>query len=277
MPDTINLRDAAAALDSAREAVTEAEAAFPLVMLGLFALMVLVGLVLWLMGGKLAHGACVVSGLVLGAVVGWLIGASLADQGAYLLPLVLGGSIIGALLAGLLFRVWIAIVGAAVLAAVVPIASLIWQGATVEAVTFDRSAVVDRTMADGEDGQRRSLLKRVNSGLNAMYEQIADDATAWWEQLGTGGRRIVYLGVIVGAVAGLLLGLLLPKLSAALQSALAGAVLIYTGGLGLARWQFGDETAFLPDSARGALVCLGLITVLGVVIQWTLFRRRADK
>jgi putative flippase GtrA len=88
---------------------------------------------------------------------------------------------------------------------------------------------------------------------------------------------VVYVGVLAGAAAGLVLGLLLPKLSAALQTAIAGALLIYTGAMGLARWQFGDGTSILPDSARGALVAIGLITVLGVVIQWTVFQRRADK
>lgn len=277
MPDGGQLEDAASALGTAQEVMAEAEAALPLAAVGLFAAMVVVGLILWLMGGAVARGACVISGLVLGGVVGWLIGASLADQGAYVLPLVLGGSIIGALLAGLLFRVWVAIVGAAVLALVVPIASLIWQGATVDPVSFDREAVVNEAMAEDEQGQAPSLTESLSRGLSAARAQLGDDASAWWDELGPGGRRVVYLGVIVGAVTGLVLGLILPKLAAALQTAIAGAVLIYTGGVGLARWQFGGEASFLPDSARGALVLIGLITALGVVIQWTVFRRRADK
>ncbi|NBC10839.1 MAG: hypothetical protein GVY24_03775, partial [Planctomycetes bacterium] len=112
MPDSQQMENAAAALDSAQQALNGAEAALPLAVLGLFVLMVIIGLVLWLLGGALAKAACVVSGLVLGGVGGWLIGAALADQGAYVLPLVIGGSIIGALLAGLLFRIWVAIVGA---------------------------------------------------------------------------------------------------------------------------------------------------------------------
>ncbi len=278
MPDGQQLENARAALNSAAQVVSEAEAALPLAVMGLFVLMVVVGLVLWLLGGSLAKAACVVSGLVLGGVVGWLIGASLADQGAYVLPLVIGGSIIGALLAGLLFRIWVAIVGAAVLATVVPMVSLIWQGATVEPLTFDQQTVVDQTMAEPVEGEASpTLMQRIDRGLDAVYEQLADDASAWWEGLGAGGRRIVYAGVLAGAAAGLVLGLLLPKLSAALQTAIAGALLIYLGGMGLARWQFGDEASFLPDSARGALVSIGLITVLGVVIQWTVFQKRADK
>lgn len=271
------LEGAAAALDSATQVVREAEAALPAAVLGVFALMVVVGIVLWLVGGRLAKAACVLSGMVMGGVGGWLIGATLADQGAYVLPLVIGGSIIGALLAGLLFRVWIAGVGAAVLALVVPVASLVWQGATVDPVSFDQQAVVDQTLETAEGEDSPTLMQKVNRAMDAVYTQLADDAEAWWESLGGSGRTIVYMGALIGAAVGLLLGMVLPKVSAALQTALAGALLVYFGAMGLARWQLGEDSTVLPDSARGAVVAIGLITLLGTVIQWTLSRRQADK
>jgi len=277
MPDSTALQDAAAALGSAQDMVREAEAALPAAVLGVFAMMVVIGIVLWLVGGRLARMACVVSGLVMGGVGGWLVGATLADQGAYVLPLVIGGSIIGALLAGLLFRVWIAGVGAVVLATVVPVASLVWQGATVEPVSFDRQAVVDQTLETEEGADPPTLMQRVNRAMNALYGQFEDDASVWWSSLGGGGRTIVYMGALIGAAVGLLLGMVLPNVSAALQTALAGALLVYFGATGLARWQLGEESSLLPDSARGAVVAIGLITVLGTVIQWTLSRRRTDK
>lgn len=80
------------------------------------------GLMLWLMGVKLVRGACVLCGFIIGGFLGLLICESMlqAGEGFYLVVLTLGGAIAGALVAGLLFRFWMAFSAAVVFGVLFP-------------------------------------------------------------------------------------------------------------------------------------------------------------
>lgn len=248
--------------------------------------LVVIGFVLWLLGRSLARPACAVSGLVLGGLVGFVLGQRFAEQGAFTLPLVLGGGIAGGLLAALLFRVWMAISCAALLALVVPAASIVWQGTAPpleltlgeagEAETAPEAPLrgEDAEAADAAlPGPVQALWERTKEA----YGHHAGVVRTWWDELGSGARWALTFGGLIGAGAGLLLGLIAPYWAASLQTALVGGLLMFYPGREVLMRLAPDHTGWLPNTPRLVILSLGLITLLGVLVQWTLFVRRADK
>lgn len=279
--------------------IQQAIDALPMAVAVLFLVMAAVGLFIWVAGTALAKAACTVSGLVLGGLAGWFAGGQLASEGAYILPLTIGAAVAGALVAGFLFRVWMAVAGAVLLSLVLPIGALVWQGHGPGVAPGDATqtpAAEDQTDAAPADtfDVRDFVLQAADpqadqpsdeaglwSRLSEFLDRMRANVTAWgrdtWDGLGPTGRMIAMLGAAVGALAGLLLGLLVPHISAAVQSSLAGSVMMYFGAVSAARRLLGDAPPFLPDTPRGELAIIGLITVLGVLLQWTVFRKRTDK
>lgn len=281
--------------------------------IGLLAVM-LVGLVLWLIGRRIARAACAVSGLVLGGLAGFVLGEMLTDRGGITIALVVGAGIAGALLAGLLFRVWMALSGAALLALMAPAAVLVWQGApaidepadapaaTAEADDGDdgeRNGVVDDLLrrsidamngedgdaadggvegdADAEAGDFGQVVEAASQAARQWYDEQLEGVRAWWADLSPATRGTIGVAALFGAAAGLLLGLLLPWVAASLESALVGAILLVLAGRQLVVMHAPDAAGWFPQSPRALLLWLGLITVLGFAIQWTLSARRTDK
>lgn len=318
----------------------------------LLVVLALLGLGMWLLGRRLARPACTVSGLVLGGLGGLALGEMLAEQGAFTIPLVIGAAIAGALLAALLFRIWMAISGAALLALVVPAAMVIWQntplpapeeteateqaqetehettpglapggeplvidenldsadseallhwlerltGIDLEGVAStdvdpdadpDATDHADAADPDAEDAdsspgtlageQIEAVIGEGSAAVRAWYAELRERLRAWWSELSPAARRGLFVGAGIGALLGLTLGLALPYTAAALQSALAGSILVFLPLRELLARHAPEWTGLLPQSPRATLLWLGLITVLGVLLQWTLFRRRADK
>lgn len=93
----------------------------------LFGSLLAAGLALWLLGGRLAHLACGLMGLAVGTAAGSLLAWILALDGVVMLPILVLGAVLGAVLAVALFRAWVALCSAVVLAGVLPIAVLLWQ------------------------------------------------------------------------------------------------------------------------------------------------------
>lgn len=90
------------------------------------------GLLLWLIGGRLLRAGCVICGFLIGGLIGLIISeaAFQSGEGFYLLVLTLGGAVAGALLAGLLFRFWMALSMAILLGIVLPtLITVIYLGA----------------------------------------------------------------------------------------------------------------------------------------------------
>lgn len=281
-----------------------------------------VGLLLWCVGRKLVRPACAVCGLVLGGLGGWALGQALADQGAWVIPLVVGGGVAGGLLAVLLFRLWMALSGAALLALAIPAAVLIWQGtpppsaddsapqreSTRQAAESDKSDEADaaddaeapavpfrdlveafaKPDAEKKDGAKEGdaadeapsvgqALETASQAARSWSQKQLEQLGAWWEQMSPGLRSTLYVAGAVGGLTGLLLGLIAPRLTASLQTALVGAILILFSAHRLIAMHAPDQAGYLPQSPRGLLVWVGLITLLGLLFQWTLLRRRTDK
>lgn len=270
--------------------------------------MLVVGSILWLVGGKLAKAGAVMAGFVIGGV--GVMGAALAwtEGGPFIIGFGVGGALAGALLALLLFRLWIALTAALLLAAVVPAAVLVWTGQTptTEPIEDAAATVTDTSAALLQDGSTLGDVAGAVAGVVAenatanpddaggaasaadtpahTFVQTLRDAweaqlealRTWWAELPGSQKSVVYGGALGGAAVGLLLGLILPNVAAALQTALAGALLIFGAARVLIERYVGDG-GYLPDTPRGIILTLGLITLLGLLIQWTLFRKQTDK
>lgn len=285
-------------LDQARDAMQDAAAQLAPSAMLVLAVIFALGLVIWLMGGKLARGACVLSGLGLGGLAGSAIGAALADEGALVLPLVIGGALAGALLAGFLFRIWTTISGAVVFALALPAGVLLWNGSPgPAALTPDQvneqvratiGSVIDQAdptdTGDGDGGsqgdetdQARGVYTQLAGGIGRLVQAQIAEFRLWWDGIGSSVRQTTLGSAAVGIVLGIVLGLMIPHTSAMLQAAIIGSSIMFFAGRGLIEGIFGESTGWLPHSPRGVVVAIGLITIVRLALNWTARRRLADK
>ncbi len=270
---------------------------------------IVVGVLLWLLGRCLARCGCVVSGLVLGGLGGWAVGHALADQGAFILSLVIGSAIAGALLAAMLFRIWMGLSGAALLAMCLPLALFLWQGtplpllvppdadpvagsSDVVSPAPEATQLVSEVSAAIQDAVKQQLSKQdldtaaiatpvvpeaVRSQIQAAYDYSSDEMRRWWDGWSTQTWLLILTIAAVAAGVGLVIGLLAPYMAASVQSALVGSVLILLPSLQLLQHHVPNHVEWLPESQRAIVLSIGLITLLGVLVQWTLFGKRTDK
>lgn len=136
---TILAQDAAAA---ATNATDHTISYFDLLVL---VIMIVSGLMLWLAGGKLAKLGCIASGMIVGGLVGLVISEAVmqSGEGFYLAILTLGGAVAGAMVAGLLFRFWMAFSSAVVFGVVAPSVAMVVFAVPGPQVTHDVNAVID--------------------------------------------------------------------------------------------------------------------------------------
>lgn len=284
---------------------------------------VVVGFVIWVLGRKLARPACAISGLVLGGLGGLVVAQKLASQGAMTLPLIIGGSIGGALLAAFLFRVWMGLSGAVLLALLAPAASIVWQGTPLPEIDVEaarqsieqpveqerveeerprrptRATAPRRVRTPRRDAGREpaveaeapeagtaawslpgaASVEAVRQRVVLVYESQSEAIRAWWDGLGAAGRFLLIAAALIGAGVGLMLGLIAPYWAAGLESALVGSILMLYAGRELAYEYAPAVASVLPGegSPRWTLITLGLITLVGAILQWALFRKRADR
>ena len=112
--------------------------------------------------------------------------------------------------------------------------------------------------------------------VRAFGGDVAAAAGDEWAAL-DGREKSVLLGSgLLGAAAGLLLGAVFPKRSAAAMSSFAGAALAIPSAAWLAETMIADSARFLPTSAAAWLSAWAGLSVVGMAVQWTSVRRRAD-
>lgn len=244
---------------------------------------IVVGAVLWIAGGRMIRPTLGVTGLLLGGVAGWVFGSEYGD------PWVLWGAVLGlgivcCVLAVVLFRVWMSVSFAIFLALAVPVIVVAWQhnaplpdqppeqtrAAVAEAVddlSLDREHVSADRVGDID----------LTATMRDAWSYVRDQARARWQSLDPNLRRTLGVTALFGAIAGAVLGLTAPKLSARLISSFNGGCLMLGGVYPVVKHWAPQQMDMLPDTSRGVLAVAGLITALGVIIQWTVSRRPADK
>ncbi|MEM9294250.1 MAG: hypothetical protein AAGA57_00460 [Planctomycetota bacterium] len=111
---------------------------------------------------------------------------------------------------------------------------------------------------------------------DTLLQSNLDVVWTWWDGVTAQTQRGVYLGAAIAGVIGLGAGLLMPKTVAGLLASAVGGSMVYFAGRELVVRQWPDVASQWPSSPRATVVFLGLITLLGVLVQWATRKRKAD-
>ncbi len=226
-----------------------------------------VGLVLWLAGRRLARMCCAGCGLVLGGAVAWAACREVGAASQSLIWVALG-SVAGFLFALLMFKVWMGVSCGVLLALTIPAVSLVWEG-----VDPPPTQELFPQAAQQNDLQDPDALIAYLAG---MYDRQREVLSSWGGDLDPGRLRTLVFAAAAGALIGLMAGLAFPYPVAAFESALVGAGLMMLGVLGIFASQMPGASGWVADQPRVLIVVLGLITLMGVGIQWTISKPKTD-
>lgn len=338
-------------------------AAGPMVMQGLGLLAIVIGVMLWLLGKRLARPACAGIWIILGMLATGAICRLMGDGGLLPLWLVVGGATAG-VVGWMLYRVCLAMALALVLGLAAPavvhfaqvgmppseeisktltdevaraaddsksISDDISNKATqktdeiVDAVkdkTTDAAQKVsaavkqavsdatrkiagkkdatgpadDATSADSsknknDDGDENSdsdgdtsddLLASAPSAssvmavLRSVVQGPWEKLSAAWQELSDDARKSMLGAALLGGLGGFFLGLIFPRLGAAAGSSLLGTLFMAAGCITILTYYNPSILTRMDNQTSLCLMALGLITLMGIGIQWTLERRRTD-
>ena len=242
---------------------------------------IVVGLVLWLLGRKLARPACAIGGLLAGSCVAAFFVRDWSDVTGQLAT-VIGSGVAGCVVAFLLFRIWMGMTCAIVLALAVPAGMLMTTDAPDVETPAAAQLMIQTTPSGPTDGESDAAedgeteLSDLRQQLESLYEEQRQAMEAWWKSLSAEARRMAIVSAGIGTIIGLLGGLIFPYMTSSIMSAFLGAMLVIGCSLTFIRIHATTEPSWLPDDPQTFLAAASLITAVGVTLQWTLFRRKAD-
>jgi len=238
-----------------------------------FGAVAVVGLLLCIFGRKLVKPVMCIIGLAAGGV--------LACAGAYgrveqpvLLGLVAAGALVGVLLAWLLFRIWMGVGLAIVMATLVPMAAMGMEEKMPTLPRFGEQMLIDLRKSMDADTEEERAPSVVREHARKLIDEQFQPVRDWWDNPDAKGRSLLTVGSIAGALIGLFIGLVGPRVTASILSSLIGSSLLLGG---LERMGIAGIQSRLPQTDNGLLITVGLITLAVVIVQWTIFRRKADK
>ena len=264
------------------------------------------GLLMWAFGGRLVKPMYGFLFGVVGSVCGLFLPAGIGIAiNPYLGAGV--GAVAGALIGVLLFRVSMATslgIAGGVLAPTIA-AAIMWLNPAATGASTGRplsgaemllpGVPLENTAADPGAGARSSdpakidptigaaldtasgLARSATHRLRSFAGELAHEAAAEWSDLPGDQRLVLGISGVLGALAGFLLGLSFPKKVAAIGSAFLGAgVWAPTSAKLITDFSLPGANA-LPETARGWLALWLILSATGLVLQWTVFKRRADK
>ena len=233
----------------------------------------LLGVILWLLGRKLVRPVLGLAGLVAGAALAMgFVRARWPEAPA--LPWAIAGSIITGIAAWMMWRLAVGVGLAVIIAIIVPWTVLAWTDIPPPPM-WEPLAAAAQQMSESlaaDDGPIDVAVV-----LGEAWTSVTEAWTGWWNGL-EGGNQWLLMGAGVGAgTLALLVGLALPGLGAALLTAMLGAAMMSPATGRLLALAPADVAAWAPATPRQYVVILGLVSVIGAVIQWAIFRRSADK
>lgn len=274
--------------------------------------MAIMGVALCLLGRKVMRPMLSIQGVVLGGLIGFAMVGRSGDR-VLLIAVMVACCVAGLIGAWLLFRVWMGLTFGIALAIVCPMVGLAFQNqppptfqppnlehllaapdhgfddgfVAMDDAAADRFApppldkgptkASDATSPDENanpvDDMIQIQAERLRLAVSRLTDETVADGRAWWEQLGSGGQFTLLFGAGAGGLIGLVIGLALPMFTASLLSSLVGGGMIILAVANVDHPQI-DRFADSPMAMLGAL---GLITVVSVFLQWTFFRKKADK
>lgn len=234
---------------------------------GLF-LVVAAGLTAWAVGRLAAKGVCVVSGIVLGGIAA-LIARQHFGLGGAAVWYILGGAVAAGVLSWLLFRLWVGITGAVLLAIVGPGVYLIATDIPLPLEPHRDTAQLVDTL---------SSCTPANSGQSCQefFERQNRKTTKWWADRTAAERNLLLMLAAAAALTGLVAGLVGPHVTSSFISSLVGGCLAVMSLLLLFDVYLPSAARWMSSSPTVGLITLGLITSAGMAIQWMISRRKTD-
>ncbi len=270
---------------------------------GLFALVAVWGVLLWLNGRRIVKGSFTFIGLVGGAAAGAAISQALRPEASVLLGVIVG-AVAGVVLSWIAFRLWMAALLGLLAFVLAPWCVAAWQGTeatdptepfvresrqivseqideakqAVEASSLFESTPPPEDATDetnrGDDGE---AVRRAGDIVRATIARYREGWAAWWGELG-GTARWSLAGVGAVAAAGAFaMGLIFPNLAATAVSALVGSLMVLTSLGRLSARHLPQVADYLPTTPRAMLIAVATATAAGVLIQWIFSRKSADK
>jgi len=242
-----------------------------------------VGVALLLAGRKLMRTGMILAAAVLGGVFGFYAGPSvgLAVDPNILLAV---GLALGAIAGVLLYRATVGVTVMLLLAAAGPL---------IAAGVMRLSAASDLAASTGESARAAVALSEEDAAagppesLDAAAEEawkrvrafagsVRDRAGEEWGELERREKSILLGSSMLGAALGLFLGAMYPKRSAAVMSAFLGAGLALPSAAWLVEVYVPAAAGRLPKQAVVWLAVWAGLSVVGVAVQWTSGKKRAD-
>ncbi|MAA51927.1 MAG: hypothetical protein CMJ41_02615 [Phycisphaerae bacterium] len=260
-----------------------------------FVLAILAGGVLWGLGAVVLRAGIALAGLALGALIGWL--TWLETGGSFPLWIILLVFALAVGLVGLLiYRLLLAGLLSGILASVGLVT--VWSMLTFVPST-DQSSVEDRTTpaplidvglllvgssersgaetTPNGEGEARDVLPAAAQRAEAVRRAlVARISNLWgqWQLLAPRTQLAVVGSILGGILLGLVLATFARKTSAVIVTAVVGSVLIISSAsrllamTGAPMHQIMEAWVLLPT------VALAVLTIVGVLVQMTLLRRR---
>jgi hypothetical protein len=257
-----------------------------------------VGLALWLVGGRAMRPALGAIGMAAGAGVGLVIGEGSA--GAVNTWIATGvGALAGLLFGLIMFRLTMSLTLGAVLGVLAPLA-------TATLIHFYGSPLDGAPAPENPDGTEKTELRSLflddvpivegleqarelsEKGRAVLAQKAEEDSTTGqaaaqigkfagalgeelqplWDEMPVRDRMLLVLSMVTGAAMGMAVGMILPKSAAALIAAGAGAGMWLTSGTWLATSTGVVEAGALPKRAVVWLGVWGVLWVGGALFQF---------
>ncbi len=258
------------------------------------------GVFLLLFGRRLVKPSLAMTGLLIGALAAGLIGRQFVT-GNQVLIFVIGGGVVGMLVAWVMYRFWMAVILAAMLALAVPWGVLAWHGAPPSPIEqrvnqvkdpnfarnlVDANAIADRFSIEVDDNggprivegsdegeQGDNLLDRAGQAASDLGSELID----WWNhEVSSTVRWTAMTAAAIVLIAGFVVGLIMPELAASLATSLVGTAFVVVALSRLGGQYVPVVERWLPEGPRGLLLVMAAITAVGTLLQWTVLRPRRD-
>jgi len=251
------------------------------------------GVVLFLFGRPLVRPTFALLGLIVGAVVMAAVAQTVVQDrwpGSPTLPWVIGGAVAGGVALLLLYRVGMGIVFAIAVGIVAPLVLMLCLHIALpglaEPIQTARTAIGENVQATTDliENSERELTQEQYDQLTPItvpLQQLNVDLTnawkAWWEGMTTGNQWAIGATCGGGAVVAGALGMALPAFASVLTTALLGTLMMLGGIYRVAGLMGEGVLEKMPATAASVAILIGSLTVIGSLIQWMLFRKKADK
>lgn len=262
----------------------------------------LAGLVLWGVGRRFVKPGFALAGMLLGAVLGFFAIAALPLLDPFPVPApYLGldaGTLVGLLLAVLLFRVAMAASTALVMALMGVLVAAAYLDLKLEPAPHQKLLATQERPVDppadpaleatptepwyvlntGEDaGLAERTASRATTKTRRFLHALKNELHSIWARLPEQSQIVVSLSAALGAAVGALSGLGAPKRSAGAVTAMLGAAMWIPCVVWLAHARDLPGREFLSHRPLGWVIIWLVVAALGIVIQWIALRPRSPE